>query len=417
MKHLNIIFILLFTIFGCSGTLKQTKEAKTRTPPPKGHFRFINISKGLPEKGMWRQNIVLYDVNNDGFKDIITPPQRKAEPENKRPFIFIWDDETSEWTESDYKFPKIKGYDYGGVAVGDINNDGLFDIALATHSGRIIVLINNNRGGFKEAGFPSPENFSSRTIELEDMDNDGWPDIVALSEMNEEEGYIPKGLLFGRNLQGKGWDVSLLKEGDNVFGDSMDISDVNNDGNKDIVIAPLLGIKKYKKLIWFGDGKGEFGNAYTADDTLFHRTIPFIAWAGDINGNQKTELLYLNSGIGRGSTTFIDTYIWENNNLKNIASRIIYTDKPVLKFTLFDLDKDNRKELIIVTMSGIHVFNYMDNAWEEIFFQNLDFEKELNGIYNISAAKHKDGSTLIVYNGGNTNSGFKGIRAYLLNRI
>lgn len=405
-----LIVVLVFS-YGCSETLMGT--TKDRVVILEGNLTLTDISKGIPTEGLWRQNVILCDVNNDGFPEIITPPPRLASPENKKHFIFVWDQGESLWKESGYKFPAIEDYDYGAIAAGDINRDGYFDIVLATHSRRIMVLINDRNGGFLETDFSHPEGFHSRTVKLEDMNNDGWPDIVALSEGRFTREYIPNGILFGKNVAGKAWDVSILKEGINVSGDSLAIGDVDGDGSKDIIVAPLVGNPKYKRLIWFGDGKGGFERVYTADEKMFHETIPFQAGTGDIDGDGKIEVLYLNSGIGRGSTTFIDTYIWEKENLQKI-SRGIHTDKQPLKFTLFDLDGDARDELILASISGIHIFKYRDNDWLGIFLKEMDFERELKGIYSITAIKNRDGFSLIVYNGGDTNSEFKGIRAYIL---
>ncbi len=409
MKYRNLILALCFcTLFACSTSSKQPLMKSTH---PEGTFTLTEISGGLPTEELWRQNVVFYDVNNDGFSDIITPPPRKAKPENRRPFIFVWDNETSVWIESDYKFPEIKGYDYGGVAVGDINNDGFFDIALANHSSRIMVLLNDKNNSFTDMPFSPGTDFYSRTIKLADMNDDGWLDIVALSEAPFVEGYVPKGILLGMNVEGQSWNISFIKESFKIQGSFMNISDYNGDGEKDIALAPLTMKADDQKLIFFGKD-GNY-NEFFSGALLLNYLLPFITTSGDYNGDSLDELVFLVSQVGTDSNSVIRAFDWQNNALVDMSDGLSVKERPFV-MTSNDFDFDGKDELLLMSSGGLHIFKYYNSAWKEVLFKEMDYEFEIRGIYDINSVQWADNSYLIVYNLGRKNSDINGLRGLIL---
>lgn len=401
--------MLLFLSSGCSSTFMESRIKAANT---EGNFTLTEISRGLPTKGLWRNNIALYDVNNDGFMDIIAPPPRKAKHGNRRPFIFVWDEKISSWMESDYKFPEIKGYNYGGVAVGDIDRDGFFDLALANHTSRIIILINDRNNGFKEMPFSPDKDFYSRTIKLADLNNDGWLDIIAVSEAPFVGGYTPSGILLGMNLDGKEWDISFVEKSYGIYSDSLHTGDYNGDREKDIALAPLSARKTDKKLIFFG--KDGYYEEFFDGSQLTEKLIPFICSSGDYDGDNIDELVYYLTGFGRqGKGLFVKAYKWNNNTLNDISKGLI-TEKRALAFASNDFDNDGMDELLALSYEGLHIFKYSGNAWDEIFFREMGYEKNIAGIYGVTSERLKDGSYLIVYNLGSERDEINGIRGYVL---
>lgn len=403
MIRLSGFFVILLSFFLVSGCAVAIKES-TDTGRP---FILTDNSKGLPVDGLWRQNVVLADMDGDGFLDIVAPPQRKAKLEQKRPSIFIWDRKEGKWKEGSFRFPEINDFNYGGVAAGDVNKDGFFDIALASHGTRIILLLNDTRGGFIEAAFPTEPVFPSRTISLSDINGDGWLDIVALSESPAEN--IKKGIFLGINKEGKEWDVRLFEEQRRFFGDSLAVSDINGDGNKDIIVTPLTTIKEDKKIVWLGDGKGNFQNHKT---DVFGDLTTFSVRAGDIDGDGRDEAVFKLAGAGKDAQVMVTAFKWVGDDLKELSS-VNLNDIPIV-FDLADIDGDSKVELIVLSLNGFHIYKYVDKAWVEMTYHPLPSE-ETKGAYNLTAGKQGDGSWLIVYNLGAEIAGTNnGIRAYLL---
>ncbi|MEM3101713.1 MAG: VCBS repeat-containing protein [Candidatus Nitrosotenuis sp.] len=408
MRLFTLLIISIF-LYSCTG---PTHEVKPEQVP---QFKIIDVSNGLPSDGLWRQNITLFDMNGDGLLDIVTPPPRKAEAGKKRPFVFL--QSGGIWVEGKYRFPMIEDYDYGGVTVGDINKDGYPDIILSCHEKRIIVLVNDRNGGFNEAEFPERQ-FKSRTVALADLNNDGYPDIVALSEFPSllqggkgGRSTQIQGILIGLNKQGNGFNINIIKEGSQFFGDSLSLADINNDGNMDIVIASATAIREYKKVLWLGDGKGGF-EYYNADFT--GDMVPSIVRTGDIDGDGRDEIVFKLSGVGKDAEVRVAVFNMDLGGIADITNGLKSETKPVV-FDMADIDGDQRDELILLSEDGLHIYKYDNNAWSEIKKHPIP-SIDTTGAYDMKVRPQADGSWLIVYNLGSEATGNKGIRAFLLRR-
>ncbi|MDZ7698215.1 MAG: VCBS repeat-containing protein [Deltaproteobacteria bacterium] len=150
---------------------------------------FRDSSKGLPGSGKWRQSIDIYDVNGDGYLDILAPsPRLPSNEEDRRPHVWYGDGKGG-WSEARLRFPQGSRFFYGGICGGDFDGDGITDLALAMHTMGLKGLRGNGKGGYEafSDGLPSEEVFTSRAVVAADVNNDGTPDVVSVSEL------FPKG--------------------------------------------------------------------------------------------------------------------------------------------------------------------------------------------------------------------------------
>lgn len=111
-------------------------------------FQISSRGDGLPRSGQWRSQLVVADVNGDGYPDLIAPAARKG---SGKPQIFLGqpDGVWSAWTQA--VFPRYR-LDYGGVAVLDFNADGRPDIVFGVHLKGLAAVVQSGPGQFHDSG-------------------------------------------------------------------------------------------------------------------------------------------------------------------------------------------------------------------------------------------------------------------------
>lgn len=93
-------------------------------------------------------------------------------------------------------------YNGGGVAIGDINNDGLADVFFTANQGSNKLFL--NKGNFKfediseKAGFKDKLQFSTGVV-FADVNNDGWLDIYVSNAGNMNSPELRKNQLYINN--------------------------------------------------------------------------------------------------------------------------------------------------------------------------------------------------------------------------
>src|SRR5580658_2587260 len=97
-------------------------------------------------------------------------------------------------------------YNGGGVAIGDINNDGLPDIFFTSNMGGNKLYLNKGNMQFEDisakAGFAQDKKQWSTGVTMADVNGDGWLDIYVCNAGHMENGALRKNQLFINNHDG-----------------------------------------------------------------------------------------------------------------------------------------------------------------------------------------------------------------------
>ncbi len=180
----------------------------------------------------YAKDICTADFNRDGKLDIVA----RAVDHKLNVYIQV--------TPQKWEVLKIEVPSLDGTDVGDLNNDGIPDIAI---NGMWFETTKDvNKTGWIKHDF-APEWYSQKTgkgswfdnntrVHINDIDGDGWNDIV-ISD-GENAGYP---LYWYRNpgkSSNEGWEKNLI--GYMNFCHTLQIADMDNDGDKDIVCGELI---------------------------------------------------------------------------------------------------------------------------------------------------------------------------------
>ncbi len=208
-------------------------------------FEDVTAAAGIPP-GVHGLGVAVADLNGDGAQDLLVTGSNRlfiatgdgsfAEADNTVFGWQIYDDED----------------DVAGVSVADVNRDGLLDVLIGQHfnstvdDGRLVpVRLYLNRGT-DAAGMPSFEDVTEAAglvglptkaphVEINDMDNDGWPDLVTTASAGE--GTVPA--IFRHN--GLSGDVPTFSVpeglGSAQYWVAGPTADVDRDGRLDLLLV------------------------------------------------------------------------------------------------------------------------------------------------------------------------------------
>ncbi|HKD82610.1 MAG TPA: CRTAC1 family protein [Candidatus Angelobacter sp.] len=213
------------------------------------------------------------------------------------------------------------------VGHGDLNNDGLQDIYLASDYGPDHLFLNNGNGTFREATARAIgwDNKNGMNVEVADYDNDGWMDVYVTNITNR---YAKQcNMLWHNNRDGTFTDVSRETETCEAgWAWAAKFGDFDNDGWQDLIVANGL----------HSAGREEYVPALSLLSTLDGADLAdYTRWpdVGDKswNGHEKKRLF---RNLGNGSFAEVG------------ASAGVANDFDGRGIALADFDNDGRIDFV-----------------------------------------------------------------------
>jgi len=291
-----------------------------------GHGQFVDSGQ-RPERSMEGGKPVVYDIDGDGSKDVITgrtvwlndghghfspDAARFADTDEARFWqcrladlngdglidVFAIVVANKEWKGRVYFNDKKGHFQYTGqplgqgilsaVELGDVNGDGFIDAVLSGWRNADAdpcpnrVLLNDGRGRFTETGQVFDEALRhSHGVALGDLDRDGDLDFVLVTQhapfarlyLNDGKGLFTAGRTLGTNGAEK-----------------VAVADLDGDGSLDIFLA-CIGPDE----VWLNDGHGNFSDSELRLGTEWSWEVA----VGDVNNDGLPDLFVVNLGIDR----------------------------------------------------------------------------------------------------------------------
>lgn len=310
-----------------------------------GTFLERATERGLDYQGV-HMAVTAADYDSDGDIDIFIS---SAEP----PHLLLINDGTGHFTLSSTNFSSPASFAVS-PSWGDIDNDGLLDLALGawTIGDENLSIRKNNGSGFTfSQELVKSWNYSSV---FADLNGDRFQDLIAVSDFGQTSWYFNN--QSGIFLPAGASDVD--------FGMGSAVGDIDNDGDLDLFITSILDLEDTEVVtpasgnrLLINDGNGGFSDI---TETAGVRD-GFWGWGalfGDLDNDGDLDLFHVNGWQdtrGSGATTRYDNKparLYENlgnNVFDEVAEASGVADRGQGRCAVsFDFDNDGDLDLFIV---------------------------------------------------------------------
>ena len=269
--------------------------------------------------GHQANQLIVADVNNDGFNDILTIDNYAGS------IVLLPATGSHQWAQYQMRSAPPPIYH---MAVGDANNDGYNDLVLGHYQHSQIDILTGALNLWWTNHFILTGMADTSCVFVEDADNDGFNDIIAADLFQH------KVLIFTWNTQGNNWNGPIIKSV-GLCPASIDVDDVNYDGFNDIVTANNEAFT-VSILLW-----DEYPVAsFTANPLIINEgeIVDFTFTGSEGNGPSSYSWWF---GDGETSTDVNPNHLYNNNGTYQV------------NLTVIDDDGDSDTQTLYLTVNNI----------------------------------------------------------------
>ncbi|PHQ29224.1 VCBS repeat-containing protein [Leeuwenhoekiella nanhaiensis] len=265
-----------------------------------------------------------------------------------------------------FNYPYI--YNGGGVAIGDINNDGLDDLYFTANQTANKLYLNKGDLKFEDitdrAGVADAQGWTTG-VSMIDINNDGWLDLYVCKSASRNEPALRKNLLFV-NQQNGTFKEEAARWGidDDGFSVQSYFLDYDNDGDLDLFLInhrddffnsidldALLADKDFfpQTSDHLYRNEGSFFTDVTLESGIINKEFSLSASIGDFNNDGWQDIFVANDFITPDK-------LYLNNRdgtfSNHINTRVKHTSYSSMGSDYADINNDFLPDLLVLDMSA-----------------------------------------------------------------
>lgn len=311
-------------------------------------------------------SVVLGDVNDDGFPDIVTANQGSND------VSVLLGDGGANFSPAPGT-PFAVGDSPASVMLGDIDGDSILDLVTANRfADNVSVLIGNGNGSFVESvDSPFDVGRSPSSVVLGDVDSDGSLDLISGNDFDEDVS-----VLLGDGTGGFASAADSPFPVDAGFGSpqAVTLGDMNADGMLDIITANDSGDVSVLLANGIGGYSSSAGSPFEIDSES-SRPEPSSIALGDLNGDNTLDVVIAN---GRNSSD-ISLFLGDGSGeLAPAAGSPFPVGNRPSSVALMDINASGDLDLIIANRDSDDI-NILLGDGEGVFSNAADSPVSLGG--------------------------------------
>ena len=271
----------------------DTSIAKLYRNDGSGNFTEV---VGTPFNGVRSGSVAFADIDNDTDLDVLIAGLSKTGESTK----LYRNDGSGNFTEvTGVPFDQLW---YASVAFADVDGDDDQDIILAGLNRSIVriakLYLNDGNGDFTEKTGTPFEGVRQGSVAFADVDNDTDQDLL-ITGINSSNDEIAK--LYTNNGSGT-FTEAVGMPFDGVRNSSVAFADVDNDGDRDVLIAGGLSPSSGTTKLYSNDGSGTFTEVI---GTPFERVRDCSVAFADIDSDNDQDVVITGTNSAKQSTSNI----------------------------------------------------------------------------------------------------------------
>ncbi len=314
---------------------------------------FTAVSPSSPFEGVQQSSVAFSDIDGDGDDDLLITGRNNSTTSYEGIAKLYVNDGSGHFTE--IPTTPFDGVTGSAVAFSDVDGDGDVDLLItgrykspSAFIGIAKLYVNDGSGHFTEKLGTPFDGVMDGSISFSDVDGDGDSDLLIT-------GFNNAGLLIAKLYLNDGFGNFIEKTGipfEGVLNGSVAFSDVDGDGDIDLLITGRNASKVEIAKLYLNDGAGNFTEK--TGDPFEGVTWSSVAFS-DVDGDGDEDLLI--TGRNHAGVEMAQLYI--NDGLGDFSEKLGTPFEGVMRgaAAFSDVDGDGDDDLVITGRNalGLHI--------------------------------------------------------------